>query len=218
LKRRGKPRLIGILDTSLYKLPYCEEASSFDKCIDYEKFTRIVLELFNEVVEARQHSSKKTFRLWSSYLGVIIIMLANGLRIKEALRAAKRFYEYGDRRFTIKAEKGGDTRLIVIPEFIERQDLEHLYRELIKYGEDHITWRIEKWLANVFGVNPHSIRYAYIRHHSLGGSSIEQIARALGLRKPQNVKTYYLRGLQLQGEGEGNGRTSRPREGVIGMG
>jgi hypothetical protein len=213
LKRRGKPRLIGILDSSVYRLQDCEEASLHDKCLDYEKFTRIVLELFNEVIELRQRSKLKTFIKWSSYLGVTIIILSNGLRVREALRAAKRFYEYGDRRFTIKAEKGGDIRNVIIPSFLEREDLEHIYKELIKYGEDLIVWRIEKWLANIFGVNPHSLRYSYIRYHSLGGRSIEQLARALGLRKPSNIKTYYLRGLKLNIEGEGDGRASGPREG-----
>jgi hypothetical protein len=135
-------------------------------------------------------------------LGVTIIILANGLRIREALRAARIFYEYGERRFTIKAEKGGDIRSIVIPEFLEREDLEHIYKELIKHGEDKVTPRVEMWLYNVFRVNPHSLRYAYIRQLALGGSSIEQLARALGLRKSKNIKTYYLRGIPLNNEGE----------------
>jgi len=218
LKSRGKPRLIGILDSSVYRLQECEEASSFDKCIDYEKFTRIVLELFNEVIELRQRSKLKTFIKWSSYLGVIIIILSNGLRIREAIRATKRFYEYGDRRFTIKAEKGGDIRNVIIPSFLEREDLEHIYKELIKYGEDLIVWRIEKWLINVFGVNPHSLRYSYIRYHSLGDSSIEQIARALGLTDKRNIKRYYLRGLKLDNEGEEYGGTSGTRESTLRMG
>jgi hypothetical protein len=218
LKRRGKPRLLGILDTSLYRLQDCEEASLFDKCIDYEKFTRVVLELFNEVIELRARSKLKTPKVWSSYLGVIIIILANGLRIREALRAAKRFYEYGDRRFSIQAEKGGDIRNVIIPEFLEREDLEHLYKELIKHGEDKVMPRVEMWLYSVFKVNPHSLRYSYIRYHSLGGSSIERLAKGLGLIDKGNIKRYYLRGLMLNIEGEGDGRASGPREGVIGMG
>ena len=211
MKRRGKPRLLGILDTSLYRLPDCEEASSFDKCVDYEKFTRVVLELFNEVIELRQRSKLKTFIKWSSYLGVTIIILANGLRVREALRAARIFYETGERRIVMKAEKGGDYRTVIIPEFLEREDLEHIYRELVKHGEDKVTPRVEMWLYNVFGVNPHSLRYAYIRQLALGGSSVEQLARALGLREPRNIKRYYLRGLMLEGEGEESGGASRPR-------
>jgi hypothetical protein len=125
--------------------------------------------------------------------------------VREAIRAARIFYEYGDRRFTIKAEKGGDIRSVVIPSFIEREDLEHIYKELIKHGEDKVIPRIEMWIHNVFKVNPHSLRYAYIRQLALGGSSLEQIAKALGLREGRNVKRYYLRGLQLNSEGEGNG-------------
>jgi integrase len=205
LRRRGKPRLLHILTPDLYRLPNCEEASLFDRCIDYEKFTSIVLELFNDVVEARQRSKLKTFKGWSSYLALVLIILVNGLRIREALRAAIKFYEYGDRRFTIQAEKGGDTRLIVIPEFIERQDLEYIYKELVKHGEDKVMARVEMWIYRVFGVNPHSLRYAFIRYHTLTGRSPEEVAVALGLRKPRNIKTYYLRGLPMTVEGEGNG-------------
>jgi hypothetical protein len=203
LRRRGKPRLIGILDTSLYRLQDCEEASRLDKCIDYEKFTRVVLELFNEVVELRQRSKLKTFKLWSSYLALTIVILTNGLRLREAIRAAKRFYETGERKLVLKAEKGGDYRTVIIPSFIEREDVEHIYKEYIKHGEDKMKARVEMWMNNVFGVNPHSLRYAYIRQLTLGGSSIEQIARGLGLREPWNIKRYYLRGLQLNIEGEG---------------
>jgi integrase len=218
LRRRGKPRLYGLLDVSLYRLQDCEEASLFDRCIDYEKFTRIALELFNDVVEARQRSKLKTFKVWSSYLAIVIIILANGLRIREALRAATRFYEYGDRRLTIQAEKGGDIRSVIIPSFIEREDLEHLYKELVKHGEDRIMARVEMWLYEVFKINPHSLRYSYIRQLALGGRSIEQLARALGLRNKHTIKAYYLRGLLLKGEGEGNGGTSGVRESTLRMG
>jgi hypothetical protein len=200
--RKVKPRLYGILNVKLFKMEGCKETSRMDKCLDFEAFTKAVTELFNTVIGLRERSEKKTFEIWSSYLALTIVMLANGLRIREALRAAKRFYEYGERRFTIRAEKGGDNRLVIIPSFIEREDLSYVYKEVVKYGEKNVKDQIEKWLKRVFGVNPHSIRYAYIRYHSLGGSSIEQIAAALGLRERRNVKRYYLRGLKLNNEGE----------------
>jgi len=57
------------------------------------------------------------------------------------------------------------------------------------------------WLEGVFRVNPHSIRYAFIRYHTLTGKTQEEIARGLGLREARSVKRYYLRGLQLEEEG-----------------
>jgi integrase len=205
LRRRGKPKLYHILAPDLYRLQECEEASLFDRCIDYEKFTSIALELFNEVIELRQRSSLKTFRLWSSYLALAILILVNGLRIREALRAAVKFYEYGDRRFSIKAEKGGDNRNVIIPNFIEREDLEHLYKELIKHGEDKVMARVEMWLKSMFKVNTHSLRYAFIRYHTITGKSPKEIARALGLKHRRVIKEYYLRGLPITIEGEGEG-------------
>jgi len=70
--------------------------------------------------------------VWSSYLALTLITLINGLRVREALRAIARFYETGDRRITIEATKGGNKRLVIIPDFITREDLEYLYKKLIR--------------------------------------------------------------------------------------
>jgi hypothetical protein len=219
LKRRksGRIRLYGLLDTRLYRLPFCEEASRADKCIDYEAFMEVALAFYSKAVELRQQSSLKTFKVWSSYLGVTIIILVNGLRVREALRVAKKFYETGDRKITVKAEKGGDTRLVVIPDFITREDLEYLYTRLVKTGEETTRKKVSDFLRNVFRVTPHSLRYAFIRYHTMTGRSPEEIARALGLKHRRVIKEYYLRGLQLQGEGEGGG-VERDRESPTRMG
>jgi hypothetical protein len=140
-------------------------------------------------------------------------MLINGLRVREALRVVKRFYETGDRRITVEAVKRGNKRLAIIPDFITREDLEHIYKLLIKTGEENTRLRVSTFLWRVFKVNPHSLRYAFIRYHTMTGRSPEQIARTLGLREQRIVKRYYLRGLPLQGEGEGNGGASGAREG-----
>lgn len=213
---RSKPRLHGILDPRLYRAPDCEEASSFDRCLDYERFAYAVAELFNEVVELRQEERRKTLEVWSSYLALTLIMLVNGLRVREALRAAARFYKTGERRFKLTAEKGGDPRSVLIPEFIEREDLEHVYKELVRRGERTVMKRVGRWLSDVFGVNPHSIRYAFIRYHVSTGRNPEEVARALGLREARTVKKYYLRGLSLD-EGEEGGGAGGPRQGPIGV-
>jgi hypothetical protein len=202
-KTLGRTRLYGLLNANMYTIPYCQQASRADKCIDYEAFMEIALALYNKVTELRQQSSLRTFKVWSSYLALTIITLVNGLRVREALRAAKKFYETGERRLIIQAEKGGDTRLAVIPDFIQREDLEHIYKMLIKTGEENTRKRVSNWLRRVFKVTPHSLRYAFIRYHTLVGRNKEAIARALGLRDSRIVKRYYLRGLAIAIEGEG---------------
>jgi len=201
-RKFGKPRLYNILKANMFKIDNCEEASLFDRCLDYDKFTEAVTELYNKVVELKEQYRRKTLEVWSSYLALTLLMLANGLRIREALRAVIKFYETGERKLVIKAEKGGDVRIVKIPEFIEREDVEYVYKELIRHGEKRVKDRVEFWLSSVFGVNPHSIRYSYIRYHVLGGKPIEAIARALGLKKVRNITEYYLRGIQLEGEEE----------------
>ncbi len=193
--KRGRTRLYGLLDPSLYKMAYCEEASRADRCIDYEAFMEVVLQFYNKVVELRARSSLLTFRIWSSYLALVLIIMVNGLRVREALRVAKRFYETGERRITIEAVKRGDKRLAIIPDFIQREDLEHIYKKLVKAGEDRVRKSVLAWLKGVFRVNPHSLRYAFIRYHTITGKTPEEIARGLGLREARSVKRYYLRGI-----------------------
>jgi hypothetical protein len=122
-------------------------------------------------------------------------MLINGLRVREALRAIARFYEKGERRITIEAVKRGDRRIVVIPNFIQREDLEHLYKMLIKTGEENTRKRVSDFLRRVFKVTPHSLRYAFIRYHTLTGKTPKEIAKGLGLRDRETIKRYYLRGL-----------------------
>jgi integrase len=200
-RRLGRTRLYGLIDPRIYRLPYCEEASRADRCIDYEEFMEVVLQFYNKVVELRQQSTLLTFKVWSSYLALTLVIMVNGLRVREALRVAKRFYETGERRITIEAVKGGDRRLVVIPEFTSREDLEYIYKRLVKAGEDRVRKSFLVWLKGVFSVNPHSLRYSFIRYHTLTGKTPEGIARALGLREKDNIKRYYLRGLPISTEG-----------------
>ena len=153
-KRLGRPKLYGLLNPSLYRLQNCEEASRMDKCIDYEAFMEVAVAFYNKVVELRKESSLLTFKVWSSYLALVLIIMVNGLRVREALRAIAEFYEKGDRRITINTEKRGDRRIAIIPDFIEREDLEHIYKMLVKTGEENTRLRVADFTRRVFGVTP----------------------------------------------------------------
>jgi hypothetical protein len=166
--------------------------------VDYEAFLEVAITLYNRVAELKQQSSLLTLRVWSSYLGLTLVMLINGLRVREALRATRIFYESGDRRITINAEKRGDRRLVIIPEFITREDLEYIYKRLVKAGEERVRKSFLEWLKAVFKVNPHSLRYAFIRYHTLTGRTPQEIAKALGIIETKTIKKYYLRGLTLE--------------------
>jgi len=205
-KLKTKTRLYGVIRPDIYLTPFCESTSIFDKCVDFEAFADVVVRLFNIVTRLREKWPKvKTFKVWSSYLALTLIILVNGVRVSEAVRASIKFYELGERYLTIKASKRGGDRRVLIPEFIDREDLKHAYVEAVRRGEKSIRLRLKDWLRRALGVNPHSIRYAFIRYTALTGKSPETIARALGLKKVETINKYYLKGLQLQGEGESNG-------------
>jgi len=205
-KLKTKTRLYGVIRPDIYLTPFCESTSIFDKCVDFEAFADVVVRLFNIVTRLKEKWPKvKTFKVWSSYLALTLIILVNGVRVSEAVRASIKFYELGERYLTIKASKRGGDRRVLIPEFIDREDLKHAYVEAVRRGEKSIRLRLKDWLRRALGVNPHSIRYAFIRYTALTGKSPETIARALGLKKVETINKYYLKGLQLQGEGESNG-------------
>lgn len=196
-RRLGRVRLYGLLSTNLYTIPYCEQASRADRCVDYEAFMDVALAFYNKVVELREHSNLLTLRIWSSYLALTLIILINGLRVREALRAARQFYEKGDRRIEINAVKRGGKRLVVIPDFIQREDLDYIYKRLVKAGEERVRKSFLEWLKAVFQINPHALRYSFIRYHTLTGRTPQEIARALGVTEARIIKRYYLRGLPL---------------------
>jgi len=197
-KLKTKTRLYGVIKPDIYLTQFCENTSIFDKCVDFEAFADVVVRLFNIVTRLKEKWPKvKTFKVWSSYLALTLIILVNGVRVSEAVRASIKFYELGERYLTIKASKRGGDRRVLIPEFIDREDLKHAYVEAVRRGEKSIRLRLKDWLRRALGVNPHSIRYAFIRYTALTGKSPETIARALGLKKVETINKYYLRGLQL---------------------
>jgi integrase len=205
-KLKTKTRLYGVFKPYMYTSPVCNSRSMFDKCVEFEAFADIVVRLFDIVTRLREKWPKvKTLKVWSSYLALTLIMLVNGVRVSEAVRAAARFYELGERRLTIRASKRGEERTVLIPDFIEREDLEHAYTEAVRAGEKAVRLRLKDWLRRALGVNPHSIRYAFIRYTALTGRSPEVIARALGVKKAETIKKYYLQGLESIGGGEGHG-------------
>jgi 16S rRNA G1207 methylase RsmC len=69
---------------------------------------------------------------------------------------------------------------------------------LVKAGEERVRKSFLKWLKAVFKINPHSLRYSFIRYHTLTGRTPQEIARALGLMETKTIKRYYLRGITLE--------------------
>jgi hypothetical protein len=75
--------------------------------------------------------------------------------------------------------------------------LEYVYKRLIRLGEERVRKSFLVWLKAVFQINPHSIRYSFIRYHTLTGRTPQEIAKAIGITQANTIKRYYLRGLSL---------------------
>ena len=172
----------------LLKSEDCKPAR-FNKCLDFERALTALVELYKGLQDL---TKSKTRDKWLAYTATLIIALLNGARIREALRAIKLFYETGETHMILRAEKKGSLRRIIIPGFINRKDLTHVYKTLIEKGEERARKNIEMWFSRNMGATPHTLRYSFIEYLSKK-LDVERIAEVVGLKEARTITRYYLR-------------------------
>jgi len=121
------------------------------------------------------------------YTAVLLIQLSNGLRVREAIDSFKRFIETGEREFYITAQKHNNQRYVVIPSVIKKKVT---YNAVFSYDSKRLEQVIYHWCKKVFGVNTHSLRYAFITHLAENGVDPAIIAKITGHRKIDRIVTY----------------------------
>jgi len=190
-----KPTLRGILADVVRRVD-CEPASSIDTCTDFEILLEILVQFYNKVKElsySKDVKYKKLLKKYLAYIAILIIIAVNGLRAREALKVAKAFYETGERVLKLKAMKSGNTRLAIIPDFIEPRDIEYVYSRLQRVGEVKVRQRLDEFAKGMFGTTLHGIRYSFVRYLRERGVSVEDIATTLGHKEARTVVRWYLR-------------------------
>jgi len=97
-----------------------------------------------------------------AYTSILLIQLANGARISEAVEATYKFLEDGFREQEVRVRRKNrdEYRLIIIPREVKRSYLGAL-----------IDWEFRRVLQNIrvftgahYGFNTHSLRYAFINY------------------------------------------------------
>jgi site-specific recombinase XerD len=97
-----------------------------------------------------------------AYTTILYTQLLNGTRISEAVRAVQEFAKTGKRELNIKLskKKREEKRLIIIPDNIQREKCLWIGDE----NEEALTERVKAYAKYKYGINTHSLRYAFITH------------------------------------------------------
>jgi len=130
-----------------------DKGVKFDKA--YKLITSHIKYLKTELKYARY---RKRLLKFLGYDYILLITLTNGCRISEALEAFNIFLRSGKRELEIRVRKKKKEayRLIIIPKSIPDYD-----RKLIKDLNFERT-AVSHYAAKTYGLNPHTLRYAFI--------------------------------------------------------
>ncbi|MEM0473033.1 MAG: hypothetical protein QXX84_09065 [Sulfolobales archaeon] len=156
------------------------ERHGWDMGVDY-KF------MYRTIVRHLRSSKGKD----KCYDAVLLIQLRNGSRISEAVRAFKKFVLTRKREVRVKVSKKRryEERLMVIPnEITEEMADECSYLSLLDDGI--LIDRLRKHATNKFGVNTHSLRYAFITYLARQGVNPLIIAKTIHHARLDNLLNY----------------------------
>ena len=149
---------------------------SWDRGLDYEAWMRRFTRDLNKTKNPN--------------LVLAIIQLRNGLRVSEAVRAYKHFLKHKSLEFEIEVSKRKkpEKRLVVIPEFLLGwidNCIEDLYKD-----DRQIYTRYRLFLYRRYGLNTHSLRYAFITYLLREGVSPSIVAKITKHRRLDYILTY----------------------------
>ena len=151
----------------------------WDMGLDYKQVYNIILRHYKE--------SKKDKH--KAYDSILLTQLRNGSRLSEAimfLREITQDEKSFVRQKEIKALKGSNVRLMVLPEELKKQEvlrLGYIYRGATKVA-------VSIYCKRTYGFNTHSLRYAFISYLAKQGIAPQLIAQITGHKKLDYILHY----------------------------
>ncbi|AON96482.1 viral integrase [Acidianus two-tailed virus 2] len=124
---------------------------------------------------------------YEAYVAILLIQLANGCRIREAIRAFKTFVESGQREFQLQAEKHGNIRFFVIPDVVKKKAT---YNAVLTIDDRKLSARIRMFALHYLKANTHSLRYALISYLAKNAVDPAIIAKVTGHKRLDRIITY----------------------------
>jgi integrase len=175
---------------------------TWDKGLDFDNIYRLFERDIEKIREKLNNGIiyKKDIKSLA-YLTIALFQLRNGCRIGEAIEGMILICKNNNNlnwnkpiEVRVKVEKTKKTvsyRDMVLPSIIKREDIE-LIRSVILDLENakKPRMRIYTWLKNHYGINTHSLRYAFITKFAEMNTSPQLIAKMTGHVNLNHLITY----------------------------
>jgi integrase len=158
----------------------------WDKNIDFG-------ETYNRLLRLIRYNAEIDRPLYLAYLSILSVCLVNGARISEGCLAFQEFLETGNRHLFIKVSKrrDGARRLIIIPNFIKDEYKHQILSASIRMP--FVPNLVYCFSTRHLDLNPHSLRYSFVRlllKHHVDHVVISSI---LGHKKLETIMSYSAR-------------------------
>jgi len=164
---------------STYEISHQEVPKSYAKNVDFEEaFKKILKALSDHIEDKKYNKALKDF--------ILLIQLANGMRISEAIEAAKKIIEDGIMELQMESLKHGDVRVVRVPPQVPRVWISKL-RRVSEYPSRNA---VIMYCKRTFGVNTHALRHAFITYMAKRGVPPQLIARITGHKKLDMILRY----------------------------
>jgi len=159
----------------------------WDKGIDFDRMYRELEAIINKPIDPKKYRQK----IGLAYAIICLSQLRNGSRISEAIEFIKKAIQTKKRKLEvrIRKHKKEDYRIMILPKAITRNHLS-LIAFILEIPDLVLRSRIEDWLKKHFGINTHSLRYAFITKLSRLGYTPQIIASITGHRNLNYVLRY----------------------------
>lgn len=120
----------------------------FGKWDKGENYDTLLQKLVREKINAITREKK-------CYISILLIQLANGVTVTEAIKAYKAHVETGAREVEIQTRK--NKKKITIPDNVE------ICREIAEKPVENLREILQIYAKRVLGVNTKTLKYAYYR-------------------------------------------------------
>jgi integrase len=179
-KKKGKREESEVLKKILKPLGKRKIEHTWDYSVDFLEAKKVLTNAYKQLFDLN-------LMPYEAYVAILLIQLLNGSRIKEAIRAFKRFIESGEREFQLQAQKHGNMKPFVIPDVIKNRQT---YRLILTISDDKLEARIRMFALKYLKCNTHSLRYALISHLAKEAVDPAIIAKITGHTKMERIIQY----------------------------
>lgn len=141
---------------------------SWDRGVDFSSFYNI---LRRNIASRRKNDV--------CYSAIALIQLRNGSRIAEAVDGFKQFILTREQviHVRVRKKKKEDYRLMVIPDELLQYNIVEVCSDLVNLSDKKLRDRVRKYLYNLYGINTHSLRYAFITYLIKNNISVSIVSK-----------------------------------------